>query len=298
MNNTEADAIKKIADLGVAAEKATLRSVIDPRNGFEVPFIAVGERIVGLKPILDPWLGAPERCLGVAMAQTLEAFIDLTNRHKSDDSAVFASTVPEAPSLTTVIDYHTLGHEPQFGEHRVHFPFPISSEWKAWNEQNGEEMSQGELCAFIEDNIADLSAPEDGESRAYGSMFQTTVATPAEIILLSRGLQVRVNTEVKETRVIQSGEAEITFSEAHNDASGAKLKVPGLFVVAIPMFNGDPEKTRIVARLRYRVSNGRVRWMYQLWRPDLAVIARVRAAIVEVGEKTQLPTFEAKPEMG
>ena len=260
-----------------------------------VPLAHGGVSLVSLKPYVEEAREFPQRIKGTAKALTIDAFVDLMSRHKSVDSAVFGDLNVRAPSLTGVVDYHKVDHGPAWTGHRVSYAFPISDEWKTWREQNGKALSQSDWAVFIEDHIADLSAPLDQETSTYEPLFKTKFATPSDLITMSRGMEIHVDSRVKEHRTLQSGEAELVFDEAHNDAKGKRLVVPGLFVINIPFFMGG-EADRIICRLRYRVREGQVVWFFQMYRPDVVVREFLERTLLDVGERTSLPTFEASPE--
>jgi uncharacterized protein YfdQ (DUF2303 family) len=234
---------------------------------------------------------------GTAKALTLQSFIDLTNRHKTEHSAVFADTNWRAPAFTAVIDYHakeSAGAADNL-KHRIGYTFPASEEWQAWVALNGEVLTQSDFAAFLEDRIADLSAPTDAERIALERDFNTTVANPAQLMQLSRGMQVHVESVVKDVTHLASGEASIIFEEMHKDGDGKPLKVPGIFMLSIaPFFMG--EKISLPVRLRYRKKGTGLVWFYQMYRPDQFVTERVRDDLITVADKTELPTFEGSPE--
>jgi uncharacterized protein YfdQ (DUF2303 family) len=306
MANIESDAatLEKLTDLAAQARGGQLIDVKAPEGVKGVPDTIPALLIAGTTPqlkdvfaLFEPWRTKPAAKHGTARALTLESFIALTNRHKTADSAVFADTTWTKPSLTAVIDYHEAknGGEPDNLHHRIAYEFPLSDEWKAWIKTNGEAFKQIDFAAFIEDRIAELTAPTSDEARYFEDLFATKIATPAELVTLSRGLQVNVESRVKNASVLQTGAAQIVFEEEHRDAGGNVLKVPGLFLLSVaPFFMG--EKARIPVRLRYRVSGGSILWFYQIYRPDLAVTQRVRDDLDIVAEQTELPTFEAAPE--
>ncbi len=196
-----------------------------------------------------------------------------------------------------MIDYHEKASDGEADNlrHRIDYAFPASEEWKAWVKMNGEPMEQGEFAAFLEDRIADLSAPTEAEKIWLERDFGTTVATPAQLIQLSRGLQVNVDSVVKGVVNLATGEAQIAFEETHTDGDGKPLKVPGLFMLAIaPFFMG--EKISLPVRLRYRKAGQKILWFYQMYRPDQFVTERVRDDLITVADRTELPTFEGSPE--
>lgn len=254
--------------------------------------------VQGLHSLFEPYRVHPARKSGQASAQTLEAFCDLTNRHKTDHSAVFADANWQSPSFTAVIDYHEAKNDglAAFGKHRVKYAFPLSEEWQAWVKSDGIKMSQEDFAYFLEDRVAELSAPTKEEQIRLESDFATTIATPSQLVELSRGLQVNVASKVKAATTLASGEGHIVWEESHQDQHGKPLKVPGIFILsASPFFMG--EKMRIPVRLRYRAKAGSIDWLYQIYRPDQYVTEHVRHALFDVKDKTGLPTFEGSPEM-
>lgn len=254
--------------------------------------------LLDLHRYFESWRTRPRRRLGTAKTLTLQSFIDLVNYHKLDRSAVFADTNWQAPGFTAVIDYHAGPQgDPSFGQHRVAYQFPLSLEWQVWREQDGSKMSQADFAAFIEDRIPDLASPTEAEVIALERDFQTKVATPAELMQLARGLQVNIEARVKNIVTLQSGEGQIAWEEAHKDADGRPLKVPGLFMLSIaPFFMG--EKVRVPVRLRYRASGGSIVWAFQIYRADQFVTERVRTDLDIVSQKTGLPVYEGHPEAG
>lgn len=135
----------------------------------------------------------------------------------------------------------------------------------------------------------------DAEKTDYTRLFKVEFATPTVMVALSRGLQVNVEATVKQNVTLSSGEGELEFSETHLDKRGEKLTVPGLFMVSVAAFL-DGEPIRLPARLRYRVSGGKVTWFYQLYRWKFWLRDRVQQDLKEVAEETEVKAFEGSPE--
>ena len=297
---TEA-AIEKIVSLGKKASDATIVSIDTTNLGAGLPTVVPvlwdrnNQTAHSLRKLVEEWRNKPERVIGSANAQTLKSFIDLINRHKNENSAVFGDLNWREPKFTAVIDYIGHGADPAFGVHRILYAFPLSESFKAWSSANGKKMNQADFAAFVEDHIADIAAPTDEERAAFESLVQTKFATPAELMQLSRGLQVNVNTVVKNAKTLQSGEGEVLFSEEHTDVAGARLTVPGLFLISIPIYLfGDP--VRLPVRLRYRVESGKLAWFYQLWNIEEFVTKRIADDLTQVEAETLLPAFDGSPE--
>ncbi|MBB2841424.1 UNVERIFIED_ORG: uncharacterized protein YfdQ (DUF2303 family) [Rhizobium etli] len=286
------------------------------KNGVVIDYIATPADVPGLpkkvpyvldpddgtarsvKSIIDEWRLTPQRKSGTAKVKTLESFIDLVERHKTEHSVIFADTDWQKPSLTAVIDYHdkTNGGAADNGKHRIHYEFPLSDSWKAWIKINGEPLEQLKFAEFIEDHIADLASPDTMEEEDWRHKFSFRVAFPNELVSLSRGLQVASEMKVKNVVSLQSGAAQINFEEEHRDAAGNKLDVPGMFILSVPpFFRGEP--TRIPVRLRYRLSSGKLFWICQLYRPDVHITEQVVRDMERAGADTGLPYFQGAPEM-
>lgn len=293
----------------------TLRKVFDDA-GSDLRVIDIGEalsgvppkipvlldrnqgRVMSIKATVDEYRRRPERKTGTAVVNTLESFIDLTDRHRTADSVIFADTDWRNPSLTTIVDYHEArsAGDPDNGRHRIHYPFPLSEEWKAWIKQDGEPMSQEAFAEWIEDHLPELSSPGTDEVEDFGQKFGLKVAYPNEMVALSRGLKIHVESRIKNNVTLQTGEGEITWDEEHKDAAGNKITVPGLFILSIPPFFMG-ETTRIPVRLRYRVAAGNVRWFFKLYRPDVYITQQIERDLLTAATATELPHFRGKPEM-
>lgn len=254
-----------------------------------------GKGIIPLKDLIETYRQAPARKRGLAIVDTLDSLIGLTNRHKTADSAIFAKAQWPEPSLTAVIDYHKIDGVADWGQHRLVYRFPITDEFKAWTNNNGKAMDQGEFAQFMEDHAAELTAPYDQERNDYERLFKCTFATPNVLIDLARSLEIHVNHQVKQGIRLQTGESVVEFKEEHANGKGEPVTIPGVFMVAVPAFIGG-QPVRIPARLRYRLSSGNIKWSYHLYRPAEWLREMVQADMAAAAEKTGLPAYEGTPE--
>ncbi|MDB5582790.1 MAG: hypothetical protein JWR80_7966 [Bradyrhizobium sp.] len=263
----------------------------------------VDGKVLSVMDVFERHRTHPLRKTGTAKVTTLESFIELVARHATPESVIFADTDWTKPAMTAVIDYHRQNdiETKQYGaadngKHRIHYAFPLSVEWHAWTKQDGEKMGQADFAQWIEDHITELAAPDGREAEEFQSQFGFKVAHPNELQQLSRGLQIRVETNIKSSVVLQSGESVITFEESHRDAQGQQLTIPGLFILSIaPFFMG--EKCRIPVRLRYRGNSGKPIWSFHIFRPDTYITEQVRTDLETAARDLGLPAFEGTPEM-
>ena len=290
-------AIAALARQG-AAELATI-TLNQPMPGLPVSIPVLLDKAAGtargLKDLFEWHRINPARATGTATVNSIDSLVDLINRHKTDSTAIFGDPDWKKPTITAVIDYHRIDHTPDFLGHRIGYSFPLSDEWAAWMAINGKRMNQTEFAEFIEDHIAECASPTPAEIDDYKALFSTTVAWPNDLMQLSRGLQVMADIRVKNAVTLQTGEAQITFEEMHKDAAGGALVVPGIFILAIrPFFDG--EIARIPVRLRYRLLDGKVNWIMQLFRPDKWITEELRRDMQRVADATALPLYLGTPE--
>jgi uncharacterized protein YfdQ (DUF2303 family) len=267
----------------------------------QVLLVPKGMEVQSVKRFLDEVRTEPERRKGTAMHRELTSFIEHFNRFADDDSAIFASPDPRQPRLLAVLDYHrkTSDGAPQFGEHRSIYEPPLSEEWKAWTSTNGNVMSQSDFAQFLEDRISDVIQPgvvnEDHALAEFANLVGGTFASPSKLIELSRGLAVNVEERVKQAVNLSSGAISVQYEAVHGDGRGNPLEIANLFLIAIPVFRSGA-LYRIPVRLRYRVSQGRLSWFYQLCRADKTFDHAFEEISKKAAEETSASVFVGTPE--
>lgn len=297
--------IAQARDLVEDYVKAEIISVVEPSTGITLAAVRRGNDVTVLPPsTFDPYRPQPLFRTGSAVMLSLDSLIEHANRFKDDDSVVFADDSRTNPSIIVVLDYHRTGAaaDPRFGKHRSTFTFPLSDEWKAWVAKNAEPMGMVDFAAFLEERIIDVLyvEGEDDVSEDLGRLIDTlggrdTIATPNKLMELARGLQINEAAVVQEAVNLASGEGIVRFQSTHTDEHGAPIKVPGLFLIGIPVFRNGP-LYRVAARLRYRKSGGKIVFWYELWRTDRTFDHAFKESVERVKADTGLPVLIGKPE--
>lgn len=265
-----------------------------------VAILPSGKTVVDLKPILDNWLEKPERRKGTATLTDAASFVAHVNRFAAPASAVFANPRPDAPSLTAVFDYHEGGPDAKVADwlrHRATYAPQLSAEWKAWTGKQGQAMSQADFATFIEDRITDVVVPnlDDPKIKTFADLVQGKFASPSDLLQLSRGLSINVETGIKQAVTLSTGEISVRYEETHKDGEGAPISVANLFQICVPVFYAGP-LYRIAARLRYRLHAGKITWSYLLARPDVVFDDAFRGIVERVTKETTAPVFLGSPE--
>nr|WP_320141644.1 DUF2303 family protein [uncultured Cohaesibacter sp.] len=320
-----ADALKHLEIMANRKQKPEVVTVDHP-SGEKLSFLVTydGDGGMNAKDItssLEQFDETPLRRKGTAGFETLDSFIDHANRFQNTNSALFATKLSSDISIQCVIDYHDRvndldGEEhadakPRHGQHRGRHDFPLSEEYKKWlaiSERN-EPLDTREFSYFLEDNIIDVmflpdflrpdgkapETPADQDLLALIQKLEGKPCGPEKLMNLAKGLQVNEDTKIKAFYDRNSGQSKIGFESEHTDAEGNKLDVPNMFLISIPVFNGD-QHYRIPVRLRYRPRGGTVVWMMELHRPDIFLEDAFKLACSKAANETGLPLFYGNPE--
>lgn len=258
-----------------------------------------GKQLQSVKKLIDEYRTAPERKTGTATLNEPASFVAHVLRMKDEGTELFAKIDRESPRITAIYDYHQKDGSPRFGTHRAVYPFPLSEEWKIWSKLNGEahEMNQKAFAEFIEDRQPDLEPPKSAgeKTRKYVDALGCELATPGQIVTLSRGLEMRVNQEMVNAIRLSSGELQMVFKESHTGVNNEPLNVPGAFLISIPFFVGG-QPWAIPVRLRYRNSQGSVTWWYQLALIDVLFREAIDMEIAKINDAVGLTAFIGSPE--
>lgn len=269
-------------------------------NAWEVPLLVLpsSKQVIDVKQYLDARLERPQRRVGTARMSTLSSFVEHVKRFADEHTVIFAVDDPKEPMLEAVLDYHqqSATGAPSWCAHRTQYKFPLSDEWNAWTK--AMDFDQRAFADFLEDRIGDVADPEDAgeQTQEFAEQLGIALATPSALMALSRGLAVHVGQKVAQSINTSSGEVQLQFEEEHTAKSGGPLKVPGGFVIGIPVFRAGARYS-IPVRLRYKVASGAVRWSLALLRPDLSFRDAFETALEQVATETQLPVLRGKPEV-
>jgi hypothetical protein len=262
---------------------------------------------------------APLRRKGTAQLHDLDSLVAWANRHKGPSSVLYADD-GKSPSLTCIADYNgagapatdPFGRDPSasHGRHRGHYAFPLSREWTVWTKVSGEALTPGEFGEFIEANAKDLLDPtpallrhmhteyiEPWEQRMIdiAQQLQGRFGQYATLVQLSREFTVNERADLNVTLDRDSGASSIQFLNEHQAPDGSPIRIPNLFLIAVPVFDhGD--LWRVPVRFRYRKAGAGVKFIMSLHQPEVVFREAVDEALSAAASATGLPLFRGKPE--
>jgi uncharacterized protein YfdQ (DUF2303 family) len=298
-DRTEAEVV---ADLAKRAElHPEVVEVKDPMSGASavVLLAPAGMQKIELQNMLDAREDHPRRRKGSVKAESTPAFVELVNRHRSAETVVYAQVGSTQPQLVAVLNDHTPGagdSAPGWRDHRVEYQPQLSEEWKAWTAINNKLLGQEAFAEFLEDHSLDLldESEANGSAKNVINSLGMDIASPADMHGLARDFKVSVKQQVREAKSLRTGETQINFVSEHTTETGQAIKVPGAFLIGIPVFHGGPLYT-IVVRLRYRLNEGRVNWTCKLARPEDSRDDAVKDLLEEVRKATSCLLVEGTP---
>lgn len=263
----------------------------------------------------------PHKREGTARLTTLDSVITWANRFKGEGSVLYAKNDDDAPSLTCIADYH-LGGAPsvdvmtgdptaRHGKHRAAYSFPLSKKWQAWMKMSGTAQSGVEMGAFLEDNILDVIDPpiqlttpgiagseaNEAELRLIdiARRLEGSYGTGAQLLGMAKSFTVNEAADYAVAHNSTTGEATVQIKSEHLDSSGAPIRVPKLFLIAIPVFEGGVV-FRLPVRFQYRKAGSTVKFFLTIHDPKHAKDIAFDEAVNEAATETGLPLLIGTPE--
>lgn len=256
---------------------------------------------------------------GTARLTDIASLIGWANRFKGENSVLYASN-SDSPSLTCIADYHLQGpaelgamgdDTARHCQHRASYSFPLSKQWRAWSKVSGTQMSGIEMGQFLEDNILDvidppLSLTSPGIAGAEATeadlrlidiarRLEGSYGTGAQLMGMAKGFTVNEAADYTVAHNSTTGEATVQIKSEHMDGAGNPIRVPKLFLIAIPVFEGGPAY-RLPVRFQYRKAGQTVKFFLTLHDPKFALDHAFDEAVQLASDKTGLPLFLGTPE--
>lgn len=156
--------------------------------------------------------------------------------------------------------------------HNVTLKLRPSEEFTRWDRFVKEGLHDQETFArFLEENACDVKLPD-----------------PATLIEISRDFEATVGQTYKSSTRLDNGDRKLIFdteSRATND-----VVVPQQITLTMPFYNGE-QPSDIVAKFRWRPSNGAVMFALEWHRVEYHRRAHFNAIAYAAAEETGLPVF-------
>jgi uncharacterized protein YfdQ (DUF2303 family) len=219
----------------------------------------------------------PRRTTATAKLLDAASFLAYVNAHAGQETAVWCDFDPVSYALafTAVIDEHA-AHLPGWRAHRAVFTPRPSVEWATWvKASNGKERGQVEFAEFLEANEKDIAA---GPGLPSG----------LDMMKMATAFEANAEKRFKSKVRLQSGGVALEYVDNDTEATIEQMKLFERFKIGIPVFwdlrDADTalQAWPIEARLKYKTSQAKVTFWYQLIRPDMVHEAAARDMIERV----------------
>jgi uncharacterized protein YfdQ (DUF2303 family) len=270
---TEGESVQAVIDLALTVGSASTAQA----DGIPYTIVPHGAQL----RLLEDTLPTPTAVRATVNMGDLVSFVRYINTYGDEEATqVFASVNEKGASFQAILDYHRKNPlsdtvEPSWCRHRALYLCPQTPEWKRWQASSGKTMDQQEFAEFIEDSERDLVKP-----------------TGAEMLEIALTLQAKTNVEFASAVRLQNGNVQLRYQENTTATAGAtgQLLVPEKITIGVALFEGGP-RYAIEARLRYRLTGGKLSFVYQLINPHLVVKDAFDEMCKVVESETKLKPF-------
>jgi uncharacterized protein YfdQ (DUF2303 family) len=264
----ETNTAETIADL---ARQGVTAHVVSAKDGREFLIVPEGyqrhdiNEEHGLKRTMPGYLAQS------VTLQTADSLVDYVNRFKGAETILFADI--SANRILAAIDFHTAAGtkapEVRRVAHRADLVLPFSEEWMLWKNISGHLKPQLEFARFIEENGADVTAPD-----------------AAELLEAVRDLQAKRNVNFTKAVRTSSDNENFEFTDETKATTKGGIELPTKFKLGIPVYFGEPD-VELFAFLRWKLGEGSLTLGIALHRAEHVRQAVFKQIVQGVAERTQ-----------
>lgn len=164
--------------------------------------------------------------------QAKDSLVEYVNKFKNEDSSLFADI--QASAIVAAIDYHAAAQAEHLA-HRATLGLAFSEEWNLWKGISGRLMPQLEFARFIEENGADVRAPD-----------------AASLLESVRDLQAHRRVNFTKAVRTSSDNENFEYTDESKALTKGGIELPTKFKLGLPVYFGEAE-TEVFAFLRWKI---------------------------------------------
>ncbi len=220
-------------------------------------------------------LAKPKYIKQTVTIETADSLVDYVNRFKGADTMLFAEI--SSNRIIALVDYHTSTAAAHVA-HRAKLELPYSEEWQLWTRISGKLMPQLEFARFIEENGADVRAPD-----------------AAELLEAVRDLQAHRKVNFIKAVRTSSDNENFEFQDETKATTKGGIELPTKFKLGLPVYFGDAD-TEVFAFLRWKLDDGALTLGIQLHRLEHVRQAVFKQIVMDVAARTSCAAVFGKSE--
>jgi uncharacterized protein YfdQ (DUF2303 family) len=264
---TEAEVISDLA------RKATAPSTVKVGDGRQFLIVPDGATVREISDEHSLQVTLPRYIKQAVTLQTRDSLVEYVNRFKGADTVLFADIAANA--IVATVDYHAKDKAAHVA-HKAVLTLPFSEEWGLWNAISGKLKPQLEFARFLEENGADVQAPD-----------------AAELLEACRDLQAHRKVNFTKAVRTSSDNENFEYTDETKATTKAGIELPTKFKLGLPVYFGEPD-TELFAFLRWRLDGGALTLGIQLHRAEHVRQAVFKQIVAGVVERTGCPAVFGK----
>lgn len=292
------------AALGVINTTPKTARVIDAPGDLYLLDVPDENRHFNIMKEMERAAGRPDRITGTSQHSNLASLAAHATRFRDQDSGAFIDQ--DLGKITVIYNYdeppvsaRDIDAAPRWRDHRAEWALSSHEAWTRWTGLAGEWLDAKDFAEHLEASALDLIPKPDLEDAStpadlvmLAKRLRVNYGDPDEILNVAKSFKVNASVEIEQAQTLQSGEMQVSFKESHTPPGGGKVTVPGLFLIALHRFEGDPNLYRIPVKLRYATRGGGVKWRYELHQQraiDRAAWMSLGASLANLVERPATP---------
>ena len=223
----------------------------------------------------------PQTLRALVLLREPGSLIQYVQQFATPATALFADL--DTHTITAVLDYHAAAiaaddaasareARPQWGQHRAQLRLVVTPAWQAWTAINGRKISQTDAAEFLDQHLPEIADPAG-----------------ARLLEVVRSLDATRATNFRSAVRLDNGAHQFTYEDTVEAKSGT-LDVPATITLGIAPFLGVPSYG-VPVRLRYRLDDRRLSFVFVLLRPEAIVEDAFRGVCDLVGRAVGSPLY-------
>lgn len=213
---------------------------------------------------LEHMLVNPMRKKGDVRVIDPDSFAEYFDNHADESTLLTASE--QNLTIEAVIDHHGK-NIPGWCDHILTMKLQRSKDWDKWVRHDGQVMSQTAFADFIEE-------------------MDYTIVEPSAASIIEIVTKIRLVCDKKFESKVNRTDGSVTFSYSDEiKQESGQLKMPTQMIVNMKPFKGAAAAD-VLVRIRYRLENASIRFVYQMVRPDAIVEEAFESVVANVEKLT------------